>query len=54
MVAVLLLVVLTLAAHRWLIHPLAAALLPLLDGSWAVWSLLLLGLWVFTGPRRRT
>lgn len=52
MVAVLLLVALCLAAHQWLIQPFAALLQPLLHGSWGLWVLLLLGVWLFAGSRR--
>lgn len=52
MVAVLLLVVLTLVVHHGLLQPLNALLLPLLDGHWGLGALLVLGLWLFAGPRR--
>ncbi len=52
MLAVLLLVLLTLAVHQWLLEPFTALLMPLLHGSWGPWALLLLGLWLFAGPRR--
>lgn len=52
MVAVLLLVLLTLAVHHWLLQPFTALLQPLLHGTWALWALLLLGVWLFAGSRR--
>lgn len=52
MVAALLLVILTLALHQWLLQPFTALLQPLLHGSWGLWALLLLGVWLFAGPRR--
>jgi len=52
MVAVLLLVLLTLGAHRIVLQPLEAGLQLLLYGSWTGWALLLLGLWLFAGRQR--
>lgn len=52
MVAVLLLVIFTLAVQQWLLQPVVALLQPVLHGSWAVWALLLLGVWLFAGSRR--
>lgn len=52
MVAVLLLVIVTLAAHQWLVQPFTDLLQPLLHGSWGFWALLLLGAWLFAGSRR--
>lgn len=52
MVAVLLLVVFSLALHQRLLQPLVLILQPLLHGSWGFWALLLLGGWLFSGPRR--
>lgn len=54
MVGVLLLVILTLAAHQWLLQPMTALLQPLLHGSWGLWALLLLGAWLFAGSRRHS
>lgn len=54
MVGVLLLVILTLAAHQWLVQPMTALLQPLLHGSWGLWALLLLGAWLFAGSRRHS
>jgi len=53
MVAVLLLVILTLAVHQWLLEPFVALLQPLLHGSWGFWALLLVGVWLFAGSRRQ-
>lgn len=52
MVAVLLLVMVTLALHQWLLQPFTALLQTLLHGSWGLWGLLLLAVWLFAGPRR--
>jgi len=52
MAALLLLVLLTLAAHQWLLQPFTALLQPLLHGSGGLWLLLLLGVWLFAGTRR--
>mgnify|MGYP006275467977 CR=1 FL=1 len=52
MVAVLLLVLLTLALHQWLLQPGAVLLQSLLHGSWGLWALLLLVMWLFAGSRR--
>jgi hypothetical protein len=52
MVAVLLLVILTLAVHQWLLQPFTVLLQPLLHGAWGLWVLLLLGVWLFAGSRR--
>lgn len=52
MVALLLLVVLTLMVHQGLLQPLNALLQPWLDGRLGLGALLVLGLWLFAGPRR--
>jgi hypothetical protein len=52
MLPVLLLVILTLALHQWLLEPFTALLQPLLHGSWGLWALALLGVWLFAGSRR--
>ena len=52
MIGVLLVVALTLAMHHWVVQPFTAVLEPLLHGSWALWGLLLLGVWLFAGSRR--
>lgn len=52
MAGVLLLVIVTLALHQWLLQPFTALLQPLLHGSWGLWALLLLGVWLFAGSRR--
>jgi hypothetical protein len=52
MVAVLLLVIVSLAAQQWLLRPFTAPLQPVLHGSWGLWLLLALGVWLFAGSRR--
>lgn len=52
MIGVLLVVALTLAMHQWVVQPFTALLQPLLHGTWALWALLLLGVWLFAGSRR--
>ncbi len=52
MIGVLLVVALTLAMHQWVVQPFTALLQPLLHGTWPLWALLLLGVWLFAGSRR--
>lgn len=52
MATLLLLVILTLALHQALLQPFTHLLTPLLHGSWGLWALLLLGIWLFAGSRR--
>jgi hypothetical protein len=49
--AVLLLVVVTLAISHWLVEPFVVALTPLLTLAWLGWGLLLLLAWLFAGGR---
>jgi len=53
MPALLLLVILTLALHRLLLELPTGPLQDLLRAGWLGWLLLLLGLWLFSGPPRR-
>ncbi len=52
MAALLLLVIVSLALHRLLVELPTAPLQELLRGGWPTWLLLLLGLWLFSGPGR--
>jgi hypothetical protein len=50
MQVLLLLLTLTLALHRLLLELPEPSLRGILQGSWLPWLLLLLGLWLFSGP----
>lgn len=52
MVAAALLVILTLSVHQLLLRPFVASLQPWFEAPWGLWVLLLIGLWLFSGPRR--
>ncbi|MFM7315291.1 MAG: hypothetical protein ACKO0M_19385 [Cyanobium sp.] len=54
MVAVVLLMWITLVVHRLLLQPFGTGLQPLLQVPWGLWVLLLIGLWLFSGPRSRS
>jgi hypothetical protein len=53
MAPLLVLVAITLVLRHGLLGPLGAGLTAVLNGSWAPWALLLLGLWLVSGPGSR-
>jgi len=53
MAPLLVLVAIALVLQHHLLGPLGAGLTAVLYGSWAPWALLLLGLWLLSGPRTR-
>lgn len=52
MVAAILLAILTLAVHWLVLRPISVLLQPGFEVPWLLGFLFLLGLWLFSGPRR--
>lgn len=54
MAALLLLVVSILVLDHWVLRPLVGLFTLLVDGSLGAWLLLLAGMWLVSGPPRRS